>query len=452
MYKTGLCNNLHLHKTTRISISCLLVMTMLSISACRNSKSTKTSDQSSEANPEPSGWYSGDIHVHRSCDGSTPIPAGELKERMAANDLAVISVLSDMGNSQAPDRVADLLKVDGKDSPLSGEGRIIHYAAEWHWDANDFEKPHQALGGHLVLLGINKAYKIWEESPYKILEWAKKQDAVCGFAHMQYLNGQIPKELNCCIPMDFPVEAALGTIDFISEDCDGGDGAINAYYKLLNCGFRIGLAAGTDYPCNGGDPFGTNLTYVFCDDGGLTYQKWIEGIKKGKTVVSRDGHNEFLDLRVNGTSIPGDEIKLEKSGPITINVMWSSVKNLTGSIELVYNGRVVATQSGTTRPGKPVVMHTKLTLDESGWLCARRMGETGHQTHTAPVFLSLKNKPFKANADDARYFVDWIDNILQNIQPGQIWSKYYTHDLDEVCGRYNKAKEVYLNLIAEGNQ
>ena len=140
---------------------------------------------------------------------------------MEPNNLAVISVFADMGNGEVKDSKRDLPKVNGTDASQSKPGRIIHWDTEWHWDATYSNFSHQALGGHLVLLGLKEAHQIWEESPYKILEWARKQNAVKGFAHFEYLNDRIQDELNCCIPIDYPVEAALGTIDFISEDVYG---------------------------------------------------------------------------------------------------------------------------------------------------------------------------------------------------------------------------------------
>ena len=133
----------------------------------------------------------------------------------------MISVLADMGNGEVKDSKADLPKVTGKMQPQSKDNRIIHWDTEWHWDATYSNFSNQALGGHLVLLGLKEAKQIWDESPYKILDWAAKQNAVKGFAHMEYLNDEIQDELNCCIPIDYPVEAALGTIDFISEDVYG---------------------------------------------------------------------------------------------------------------------------------------------------------------------------------------------------------------------------------------
>jgi len=412
--------------------------------------------------PEPAEWYSGDIHVHRNCGGTEVLPESDLYAMMAKNDLAVISLLADMGNGEVLDSKTDLPKVNGKDAPQSQPGRIIHWDAEWHWDATYSNFAHQALGGHLVLLGLKEAHQIWEESPYKILEWAKKQNAVCGFCHFQYLNDQVQNDLNCCIPIEYPVEAALGTIDFISEDVYGSsspnDGAFNseaairAYYKLLNCGFRLGLAAGTDYPCNNNEPLGTLLTYVNVKEKPLTYFNWIEGIKEGRTVVSRNGHNEFLTMTVDGQYGPGDEIKMKSKGMHTLEVIWTTTKPLSGRIELVRNGKIIASQPATSNPESPAVLKVSVEFASSGWICARRMDENGHQTHTAPVYVTVDEKPIRASAEDARYFINWIDNLLQKTSRGGEWSKYFTHDQKTVQQRYRQAKNIYSKILKEAEK
>ncbi len=410
--------------------------------------------------PEAPGWYAGDIHVHLNCgDGTTVLPESKIVEMMEPHDLSVISLLADMGNGEVKDSKTDLPKVNGKDAPQSVPGRIIRWDAEWHWDATYSNFEHQALGGHLVLLGLKKASRIWDESPYKILQWAKDQKAVRGFAHFQYLNDSLQNELNCCIPIDYPVEAALGNIDFISEDVYSSmssnngnynsEAAINAYYKLLNCGFRPGLAAGTDYPCNNYEPFGTLLTYVEVPDKKLTYQKWINGIANGRTVVSRNGHNEFLEIKVNGKYQPGDEINLKQKGTTEIEVKWTAVKELTGRIELISEGKVVASQPGTAKPGEPLIFKTNQEFTKSSWVCARRMDENGHQTHTAPVYITINKKPVRASSDDAQFYMTWIDNLLEKTAPGGVWNHYFTHDLDTVQQRYRKARDIYSKILLE---
>jgi len=400
--------------------------------------------------PEPSGWYAGDIHVHRNCGEGTPeLAENEFVPMMEPNDLAVISVLADMGDGEVKYSQADLPKINGKDAIQSKPGHIVHWDAEWHFDPFGTTFEHKALGGHIVLLGLNEAHTIWDESAYKVAEWGKKQDAITGFCHLQYLNDSIQNNLDCCIPVDYPVETALGTIDFLSEDVWLNDAAINAYYKILNCGFRPGLAAGTDFPCNNSRPFGSLLTYVQVIDQPMTYRKWIEGIRAGRTVVSTNGHAEFLELRVNGSASPGDEIKLGKRGVVSANVTWTTAKELSGKIEIVCNGKVVASVDGTSGPGEPVHFSSPIRISESSWICARRMDANGHRTHTAPVYISCKGKPVRASESDARYFEAWIDNILKNIGPGGPWSIYFTHDLETVRARYLKAKDIYESIAAE---
>ncbi len=407
--------------------------------------------------PQPSNWYSGDIHVHRNCGNDSVLNEDQLTKMMDPNDLDIISVLADMGNGEVKYADQDLKKITGTDAPQSKPGRIVHWDAEWHWDATYSNFSHQALGGHLVLLGLKNSQQIWEESPYKILEWAKKQNAARGFCHFQYLNDSIQNELNCCIPVDYPVEAALGNIDFISEDVYGykspGEGtfssesAMSAYYKLLNCGFKLGLAAGTDYPCNSFEPLGKLLTYVKVDDE-LTYQKWVDGIKNGRTVVSRNGNKEFIDLKV-GTNGTGDEIALHAGEQLDVEVQWTSAVTTPGTIELVCNGEVIAQHTDYAKPGVPIVFKTKRTFIKSSWIIARRMYKGEHLSHTAPVYIKIDNKPIRANADDAMYFVKWIDNILKNIGEGGPWNKYFTKDLDSVKQHYTKAKQIYQHIANE---
>jgi len=57
---------------------------------------------------------------------------------------------------------------------------------------------------------------------------------------------------------------------------------------------------------------------------------------------------------------------------------WSATRELSGTIELVSNGKVVAAQKGTAGPGSPLVPTTSRSFRRSGWLCAKRMDARGH--------------------------------------------------------------------------
>ena len=399
------------------------------------------------AGVEPAGWYAGDPHVHRSCGGS-PEAVSSLYQKMSSQNLAVISLLADMGNGEVQDPVTDLPRVNGQDDPISTTGRIIHWDAEWHWDAIYNQYPHQALGGHIVALGLTEAHQIWEEYTYPILNWAHQQNGIAGFVHMQYLDDGIPQSLTCCTPIEYPVEVALGAADFISEDVNGGESAINAYYRLLNTGFRPSFTAGTDYPC-GVSELGSLLTYVQVTGGQMTYSNWIDGIAKGRTVVSRNGHNEFLDLTVNNSAKPGDEINLTGGGSVPVTVTWTANQNLTGTIELVQNGVVVASKQASVSSGTPATLSATVDFTNSGWLAARRMDGNEHQVHTGAVFVTVNSAPVRASVEDAQFYVDWMDNLIEKTSPGGEWDSYFTTSLSQAQARYQAAKAIYQQIALE---
>src|SRR5262245_40483087 len=145
-------------------------------------------------NPEPAGWYTGDIHVHRSCGGS-PVTVNSILNAMANEDLDIVSLLADMGNGEVQPAQTDLPKVNGQDDPASTASRILHWDTEWHWDPTFTQFGHRALGGHIVALGLTNAQQIWKEYTYPIFQWARAQGGVAGFAHMQYLDNGIPQSL-----------------------------------------------------------------------------------------------------------------------------------------------------------------------------------------------------------------------------------------------------------------
>jgi hypothetical protein len=176
----------------------------------------------------------------------------------------------------------------------------------------------------------------------------------------------------------------------------------------------------------------------------------VNGIKAGRTVISRNGRNEFVSLVVNTTNTPGDEIQLSSAGSVPVTVTWTAQTSLTGTIELVCNGVVVASQQATAGPGAPVTLSTNVNFPRSGWLCARRMDpSSGHQVHTAAVFVTVNGAPVRASASDAQFYVQWMDNLLANTSPGGIWNQYFPTSLTAAQARYSAARAVYAQIAME---
>ena len=144
------------------------------------------------ARPEPPDWYAGDAHVHRGIGCGREhekemLTPAQLLEMMKPNNLAVISVLSDIGNGELKYIEKDLPLMTGKDNPVSTPDRILHWDAEWHYDPDGVTFARKVIGGHLILLGLKQGGQPFAHYTYPILDWAKKNGAIGGFAHMQYL-------------------------------------------------------------------------------------------------------------------------------------------------------------------------------------------------------------------------------------------------------------------------
>ena len=230
--------------------------------------------------------------------------------------------------------------------------------------------------------------------------------------------------------------------DFISEDVTynghdylNSEGLIDAYYKLLNVGFRPGLAAGTDYPCGIGE-LGALLTYSQVAAGQMSYVNSINGISAGRTVISRTGHVEFLNLVVNGSATPGDQVNLAAAGDVPVSVQWTATENLSGRLEIVVNGSTVASKNVN---GTSDSLTTTVNFPKSGWVVARRMEGGEHQVHTAAVFVIVNGAPVRASRTDAQFFVDWINNLLTRTSPGGNWNRYFPTNLAAAQARYQAA-------------
>lgn len=83
----------------------------------------------------------------------------------------------------------------------------------------------------------------------------------------------------------------------------------------------------------------------------------------------------------------GDEIKIKNRGTVNVGVKWTTKKELTGKIELVSNGKVMATLDGIAKPGQSVLFKTNKEFTESSWVSARRIDVHVHETHTGSIYI-----------------------------------------------------------------
>src|SRR5262249_19599901 len=110
---------------------------------------------------------------------------------------------------------------------------------------------------------------------------------------------------------------------------------IEMYYHYLNCGFHLAASSGSDKMALN-PPMGSARTYVKTD-GPLSYESWIEGIRKGRTFIST---YLLLEFSVNGKQA-GDKITLAP-GKAKLRVK-ARARSLVPyeKLEVIVNGEIV---------------------------------------------------------------------------------------------------------------
>jgi hypothetical protein len=68
------------------------------------------------------------------------------------------------------------------------------------------------------------------------------------------------------------------------------------------------------------------------------------------------------------------------------------------------------------------------------------------------VFVIVKKAPVRASAEDARFFVAWIDNLIRQTSAGGEWSGFFTKDRAAAQKRYQEARAIYLRIASEAEK
>ena len=214
-----------------------------------------------------------------------------------------------------------------------------------------------------------------------------------------------------------PVDVALDRIDTLDVMGFGYAASVPLWYLLLNCGFRIPAAAGTDCFLNriASSPPGWGRSYVRLPNG-LDYKAWIEGQRAGRSFIS---NGPMLELTVGDVAL-GDALKL--AVPRTVRVRargWSQAR--LEKLELIYNGRVVA-EGQLSADKLELMLDHELRFDRTGWVTARLSGPPApdfaigpQQAHTNPVYVELAGSELDSKAD-AGFFLAWIDRLEADLK------------------------------------
>jgi hypothetical protein len=426
--------------------------------------------------PALEGWFSGDHHVHSAgCSHYENPTEGVRPEDMwpqiEGEALNLASVLT-----WGPSYYFQKQFFSGADHPLSTPDRLMHYDLE----VSGFPSSH---AGHLVLLGLadqdfpgTKRLEDWPAWTLPILQWAKKQGAVTGFAHsgwgLEVRSRDLP---NFDMPgfdgigaNEYIVDVTHpGAVDFISAGDTPYVWELNIWYHALNAGFRTRISGETDFPCITDDRVGLARSYAKVD-GPLSYRKWLDAVQAGRSYVS-DGRSHLLDFAVNGTAAgtADSEVRLAAPGRARVTLRaaamldplpneavrslrydekpyWDIERARIGTtrqvpVEIVVNGEPVAAQP-LTADGTVQTLTFDIALDRSSWITARILPSS----HTNPVFVLIDGRPVRAS----RRSVEWCLTAVN-----QCWTQKAARirpsELEEARKAYDHARRVYQQRLAE---
>jgi TolB protein len=389
------------------------------------------------------GWYSGDSHVHANYGyGHWYNSPQTVRAQCAGEDLVVSNLM--VANSDG-DGVFDREYFRGAPDPLSTPRTVLYWNEEYR----------STLWGHMTLLNLKQLVDpIFTGFEHTTHPHDHPTNADAGLAtHDQqgHVNYTHPAS-NIKDPFDspyaakgLPIDVALGTVDSIDVMGSSHVANLPLWYRLLNCGFRIPASAGTDCFLNrissivpGGD-----RVYVKVD-GEFSYQRWIEGLKAGRTFVT---NGPMLDVTIDG-KLPGEVLQFD--GPIEVKVTAEVRAELPlDRIEWVQNGVVVATED-VRKAGTEIRFERSVPIKTGGWLAVRVTGPAHPAStrgeafaHSSPVYVEVKGAPIDAKAD-AQYFVVWIDRLWESVRRRNRIPPRLQPDVEAQVGQ---ARDVYLKLI-----
>src|SRR5436190_1090171 len=248
---------------------------------------------------------------------------------------------------------------------------------------------------------------------------------------------------------ELPVDVALGKVDYMEIVAFADHKATaGVWYRLLNLGFRIPAAAGTDAMANYATlrgPVGLNRVYASVANGPLRSDAWLESLRSGRTFAT---NGPLLNFSVGGQAI-GSTVPLARGQRVPFTAGLRSIVPLEHA-QVVCNGRVARELAlGAHRDALEV--SGTLPIAQSGW-CLLRALTAGAEypildnfvyATTSPVHVSVRGERPRS-LKDARYFEAWIDHLLETTASYPDWNS--PAEKAGVLKELNEARAVYERL------
>jgi hypothetical protein len=352
------------------------------------------------------GWLPADEHVHYD----------RLNE---AGDRDWLTMLAGDGLSHAHFMVLKGGKVPGiwaRQYAYGAEGeasdgvRLIRSGEEYRDSAQ----------GHVNLLGIKEVIEpistgglgkppVHENYPplLDVFTKTRAQGGLGGVAHGGSL-GRHPTAI---------ADTVLGGVDFF-EIGNAHLYSLELWYALMNCGYHLPPAAGTDLPNfpyrDDWQPFLGSMRMYVKTGGRVDFAAWKRAVGQGRVTVTS---GPLISLSIDGRG-PGETVKLpEGGGEIRIKAELSTPRALR-NFEIVQGGRVIESNVVKRRDGKVQrwTITQRIRVDRSTWFAARGEGvpiqameasvgrkekwiKTDAVAHTAAIRVFVGDEPIRSSSD-----------------------------------------------------
>jgi hypothetical protein len=348
------------------------------------------------------GWWSGDLHIHRS--------PKDIELLMQAEDLHVAPLITWWNDQNLWDEAAR------PDSLLVGFDKNRFY----HLMAGEDERG----GGALMYFNLPE--------PLPIAGAEREYPSSCHFLKLARQHRGVHVDIEKPFWWDLPLWIASGMADSIglcnnhmqrdgvlSNEAWGkprdtfqypdphGNGfwSQEIYYRLLNCGIRLPPSAGS---ASGvlPNPVGYNRVYVHCGQE-LSYETWWKHLRAGQVVVTNGPL--IRHPRVEG-QLPGHVFRAEAGETLRLQAALNlSTRDEVDYLEIVKNGQVVHqvrldewAEAGGKLP--------EVSFESSGWMLIRALAshpKTFRFASTGPFYVQIGTDR-RISKSDAQFFLDWV--------------------------------------------
>ncbi|MBP8098533.1 MAG: CehA/McbA family metallohydrolase, partial [Arenimonas sp.] len=396
--------------------------------------------------PEKFGqWISADLHVHMNYGGHYRNTPTNLARQARAEDLDLVYDLIVNKEQRIPD--IGYFRTDA--DPASNRFVTIMHGQEFH----------TSLWGHLALLRMNDHFLTPDFASYRhtamaspyphngvIADLARAQNGLVGYVHP--FDWPIVPEKEKSLTHQLPADVINGKVDYL-EVVSFADHKATAevWYRLLNLGFRLPAAAGTDAMANYASlrgPVGMNR--VFLDTAGSRdIDAAFAALKSGQGFVS---NSPLLGLLLDGRK-PGQTVDLSAAGARKFSVALRSPVPV-DHLELVHNGKVIKSFA-LAGDRRSFDIEGELELDKGGWLLLRAWNDGADPqvldlypyASTNPVHLKSPRGPTSVQSD-AAYFAEWIDRAIGAVKMRTDFND--ESEKRETVAYLKQASDAYLAL------